>query len=83
MGGKRKDWHKAWRREGCQLVHSSGLRLNVLAAPGYADIETDDASVAIFQARETARGVPLHDLVQRLQRLLREAAEWHARNPSN
>lgn len=81
MGGKHKDWHKAWRRDGCQLVHESGLRLDVVVEDGYTDLETEEASLAIFQARERSRGVPAHDLASRLQRLLREAAEWHQSNP--
>lgn len=76
MGGKHKDWHKAWRREGSHLVHESGLRLDVIAGDGYTDLEADDASLAVFQAKETSRGVPVHDLTARLQRLLREGAEW-------
>lgn len=39
------------------------------------------ASLAIFQVRETSRGVPLHDLAARVQRLVREAAEWRQKNP--
>ena len=34
-----------------------------------------------FQSYELARGVPLHDLAQRLMRLAREAGEWLERNP--
>jgi hypothetical protein len=81
MGGKHKDWHKEWSREGAHLVHTSGLRLQVIQGDGYMDLETDDASMAIFQARETSRGVPLHDLAARVQRLIREAAQWHQSNP--
>ena len=81
MSGKHKNWHKEWSREGSFLVHTSGLRLEVIEGDGFTDIETDDASLAIFQARETSRGVPLHDLAARVQRLIREGAEWHQRNP--
>ena len=41
----------------------------------------EDASLAIFQASEKARGVPLHDIASRLQRLLREASEIDANRP--
>ena len=34
-----------------------------------------------FQAFELARGVPVHDLAQRMIRLAREAGDWLARNP--
>ena len=43
--------------------------------------QTEDASLAIFQASEKARGVPLHDIASRLQRLLREASEIEANRP--
>lgn len=82
MTGKHRNWHKAWRRSGGQLLHDSGLRLDVTEADdGATDIVTDDASLQAWQAFEAARGVPLHDLQARLGRLLREAAEWHTRNP--
>lgn len=81
MGGKHKNWHKEWSREGSFLVHTSGLRLVVIDGDGFTDIETDDASLAIFQASETSRGVPVHDLAARVQRLVREAAGWHQNNP--
>lgn len=81
MPGKHKNWHRAWRREGAQLVHDSGLRIDVMPGDGYTDLEADPASLAIFQAREKSRGVPMHDLAARLQRLLREAAEWQQSNP--
>ncbi len=38
-------------------------------------------TLAEYQEYELARGVPLHDLAQRLMRLAREAHEWHRRNP--
>jgi hypothetical protein len=44
-------------------------------------VATED-SIPAFQASEQARGVPLHDLVARLQRLCREAVKWHERNPA-
>ena len=53
----------------------------VIEGDGFTDLETDDASLAIFQAKETARGVKIEDLAARLRRLLKEAAEWHPRNP--
>ncbi|WOI43799.1 hypothetical protein [Acidovorax sp. BLS4] len=83
MTGKHHAWFKSWSRDpDGHLLHSSGLRVLVLQEDGYTDLETDDASMAIFQAREASRGVPVHDLAARVQRLLGEAAEWHQRNPS-
>lgn len=85
MTGKHYAWHKAWRREASgHLLHSSGLRVLVEPAPddpGATDLVTDDASLAIWQASETSRGVPVHDLTARLQRLLKEATRWHQQNP--
>ena len=49
----------------------------VVAGDGFTDLETDDASVVIFRASESARGVPAHQLDERLLRLLNEAqALW-------
>lgn len=81
MGGKHKGWHREWRRDGAHLVHSTGLRVEVIRGEGYVDIVTDDASMAVFQAREKSRGVPVHDLAARVQRLTKEAAEWLQQNP--
>lgn len=82
MTGKHHGWRRAWRRDGAQLLHDSGLRLDVSrVGDGATDMVTDDASLAAWQAHEAQRGVPPHDLQARLQRLLREAAEWHQRNP--
>lgn len=83
MTGKHNNWHRAWSRDQAgHLVHTSGLRVLVQPADdGAIDLEAEEASLAIFQAKEGSRGVPLHDLAARLQRLLREAAEWHQRNP--
>lgn len=64
------------------LLHSSGLLVLVIREDGYTDLETDDASLAIFQASEKARGVNINDIALRLNRLLKEAAEWH-QHPKN
>jgi hypothetical protein len=83
MTGKHYNWHKSWSRDhDGHLLHTSGLRVLVIKGDGFTDLETDDASLAIFQARETARGVDILDLKKRLDRLLSEAALWHQRNPS-
>lgn len=62
-------------------MHTSGLRFIVTPGDGFVDLETDDASMAIFQASETSRGVPVHQLVERVQRLTREAEMYQDRNP--
>jgi len=82
MTNKHFNWHKAWSREASgHLLHTSGLRVLVVQGNGFTDLETDEASMAIFQARETARGVPVHQLVERVQRLVKEAQTWHEANP--
>lgn len=72
----------SWARtQAGHLQHSSGLLVLVAHGQGFTDLETDDASLAIWQASETSRGVPPHDLPARLQRLMKEAEAWHLRNP--
>lgn len=82
MTGKHFGWHKAWARDAqSHLVHTSGLRVTVTHGSGFTDLEADDASLAIFQASETSRGVPVHQLVARIQRLMKEARMFQERNP--
>ena len=82
MTGKHNNWHKAWRREPSgNLCHASGLRVLVTRGDGYTDLVADDATLSEYQRSELMRGVPLHDLLERLQRLLREATRWHEANP--
>ena len=82
MTSKHFNWHKSWSREASgHLIHTSGLRVLVVHGDGFTDLETDDASLAIFQASETSRGVPVFQLVERVQRLLKEAQTWHGANP--
>lgn len=78
MPGKRYNWRRAWSRDGYRLLHDSGLVVEYDAELGWA--ATDDSAEA-WAAFEQARGVPLHDLSARMQRLCREAAEWSKRNP--
>ncbi len=81
MGGKHKNWHRAWRREGDRLVHLSGAAFVIKRGQGFTDIEAAPETLEAFQRHELARGVPLHDLQQRLLRLAREAAQWLERQP--
>lgn len=78
MTGKHFNWHRAWRWQGGRLVHDSGLAFEVDEDLGVC---TCDDTIEAWQAFETARGVPRHDLQARLMRLTREAAEYHDRNP--
>lgn len=73
MTGKHHHWHKAWRRDGARLVHDSGLAVENDDALGWC---TCDDTLETWSAFELARGVPLHDQLARLQRLLKEAAQW-------
>lgn len=79
MGGKHRNWHRAWRRDAAcpdRLLHNSGLVAEY--------DETLDSWVAAEEsceawvAWECARGVPLHDLTARLMRLCKEAAMFAA-----
>ena len=82
MTSKHFNWHKAWARDAQgHLIHASGLRFLVTYGDGFTDLETDDATMVIFQASETSRGVPIHQLVERVQRLTKEAQMYQERNP--
>lgn len=82
MTGKHYNWHKAWGREPSgHLLHASGLRILVERAEDHTDLRTDDTTLADYQRSELMRGVPLHDLLARLRRLLKEAQRWHRANP--
>ncbi len=83
MTGKNYNWHKRWHWIGGRLVHDSGLAFTITKCEsGDVDIETVDDTMESFQAFEAARGVPTHDLVARVQRLTKEAAEWYRYNRS-
>lgn len=78
MTGKHYNWRRGWTRlPNGRLRHISGLEFDVSEGDGYTDAETCEDTLAEFQRYEQARGVPLHDLAERLQRLCREAIEWH------
>lgn len=82
MSGKHKNWHRAWSRlPNGRLRHISGAEFVLLPGDGFTDVKAAPETLGEYQAFELARGVPLHDLAQRLMRLAREAGEWHARNP--
>jgi hypothetical protein len=82
MTGKHYNWHRAWRWQDGRLVHDSGAAFAVAqAGDGTVDISAAPETLGAFKESELARGVPLHDLQQRLTRLAREAGEFAARNP--
>lgn len=82
MGGKHKNWHRAWSRlPNGRLRHISGAEFVVLPGQGFTDIKAAPETLDEYQTFELARGVPVHDLAQRLIRLAREAGEWLERNP--
>ena len=82
MTGKRHNWHRAWSRlPNGRLRHISGAEFVVVSGNGFKDINAAPETLAEYQAYELARGVPLHDLAQRLMRLAREAGQWLERNP--
>jgi hypothetical protein len=82
MSGKHKNWHKGWTRlPNGRLRHISGVEFTVELGEGFTDINAADDTLAEFQAYELSRGVPVHDLAQRLMRLAREAGDWLQTNP--
>ncbi len=82
MTGKHHNWHRAWSRlPNGRLRHISGAEFVVVSGNGFKDINAAPETLAEYQAYELARGVPLHDLAQRLMRLAREAGQWLERNP--
>lgn len=82
MTGKHYKWHRAWRWSAGRLVHDSGAAFFVRDAGGGAlDVDAAPETIGAFQEFELARGVPLHDLQQRLLRLAREAGDFARRNP--
>lgn len=84
MPSKNKNWHKAWERlPSGRLRHTSGAEFVVVHGDGYTDIKASPETLGAYQTSELARGVPLHDLAERLQRLAKEAAQWHKSNPKN
>lgn len=77
MTGKRYGWHKAWQRlHDGRLRHVSGVEFTVEPGDGLTDIRVTPESLDAFQAYEAARGVPVHDMTQRLLRLAREASRF-------
>jgi len=78
MVNKHFNWHNEWSFDSDgHLVHSTGLKVLVTQDEMGTSLETDDASLVIFRAREQARGVPAHQLDERLMRLIKEAqAFW-------
>ena len=82
MTGKHHNWRRAWSRlPNGRLRHISGAEFVVVSGNGFKDINAAPETLAEYQAYELARGVPLHDLAQRLMRLAREAWQWLERNP--
>jgi hypothetical protein len=76
------NWPKGWTRlPNGRLRHISGVEFTVEPGEGFTDINAADDTLAEFQAYELARGVPVHDLAQRLMRLAREAGDWLQTNP--
>ena len=83
MTGKHYAWHKAWQRlSDGRLRHVSGVEFAVERGDGFTDIRVTPETLDAFQAHEAARGVPIHDMTERLLRLAREARRFmeHARD---
>ncbi len=83
MTGKHRNWHRAWSRmPNGRLRHISGAEFILWRGDGFTDVRVAPETLGEYQSFELARGVPVHDLAQRLQRLCREANEWHEKNPA-
>ena len=82
MTGKHRHWHRAWSRlPNGRLRHISGAEFILTAGDGFTDVDAAPETLGEYHAYELARGVPVHDLAQRLMRLAREAGRWLERNP--
>ena len=82
MSGKHKYWHKGWTRlPNGRLRHISGAEFILEQGDGFTDVNAAEDTLQEYQRYELARGVPAHDLAQRLMRLAREAHTWHEANP--
>jgi hypothetical protein len=82
MTSKHYRWQLNWRRlPNGRLRHVSGLEFTVARGDGYTDIQAAPDTLDQFEVFEAARGVPVHDRLARLKRLLREAQQWHRENP--
>lgn len=78
MSGKNFGWHHGWHRElPAVVMHISGLKINMMSEGEFVD----NPSIAKFMDYERARGVPDHQMLNRLTRLMREARQWHQQNP--
>ena len=82
MTGKHHNWHRAWSRlPNGRLRHISGAEFLLVPGDGFTDVKAAPETLVEYQIYELACGVPPHDLVQRLQRLAREANDWNRLNP--
>ena len=81
MAGKRYNWHKNWHWRNNCLIHSSGLTFSlIMAKSAQTDkstytLETCPEALEVFSKNEQGRGVPPHDIENRLNRLKKEAVE--------
>ena len=73
MTNKNFNWHKKWKRlENGRLQHLSGIEFVYDAALGWSPcVDT----IKEFEAYELARGVPIHQIAERVMRLVKEASK--------
>ena len=69
----KRNWHLEWQTVGDRRKHSSGLEFEYDEVLGWS---TCDDTINAFVAHESARGVPLHDIQNRLIRLAKECSTW-------
>ena len=73
----KRNWHLEWQTVGDRRIHSSGLEFEYDEVLGWS---TCDDTIALFEKTEKDRGVPLHDIQNRLKRLLKECSMWRDTN---
>jgi hypothetical protein len=78
MTNKRYGWHKYWSldQDGRIITHFSGLRVFLTRGKGRIEWDVDMSSLAAFEAHEIERGVGVHQLDERLRRLMKEAHKF-------
>ncbi len=77
MSGK-YGWHKAWKfANENQLIHDSGLRVNVINNNGVHILKVDVDSIQDFKNHEATKiAMQPQDLENRFKRLQREAKDY-------
>jgi hypothetical protein len=68
------NWH--FDEDG-HLTHSCGLKYRIKHGHGFVSLFAHEASLVIFQARQSSKGERLIDVVEHVQRITREAQSFY------